>query len=325
MEERWKKKRPVIEKIERAGFKKENGAWKKWFLLLGGEFRLEVEIAGHKTAYKVIDTAFEEEYIGYKVSEGEFVLRLKEEIEHILNDLMETAYEDVWFANEQANRIAGRIKETYNDVPQFVFKNDKETGVFRNPDNEKWYGIIIDHKRNEKEKETLLNVKLDKKMVTALLDRAGYEPAYHMNKTYWISIVLDGTLEDDEIMERISQSHAFTETSAKGWVIPSKPDIYDVARGFRENDTIIWHRKANFQKGDRVFIYVSAPIQQVRFQCVVTEIDLAQKTMELRKVKEYKDEFTIEVLKKYGLKAVRGARHVPQELERLLMAGKEDE
>lgn len=324
MEKIFEKKRPVIEKIENAGFKKENEKWVKWFPILGGEFRLEVEITNQNTSYKVIDTAFDEEYIGYKVGEGEFVLRMKEEMERVLEQLVKTAYEDVWFVNHQANRIAIRIKEAYDDVPEFLFKNDEDTGVFRNPGNEKWYGIVLNKKEGEKSK-TLLNVKLDKKKVAALQKRAGYEPAYHMNKTYWISIVLDDTLEDDEIMDRIKESRSFTETSTRSWVIPSKPDIYDVRRAFSRSKEITWHRKANFQVDDLVFIYVSAPIQKIQFACKVTSIDPDHKTMKIKILKAYNEEFPIELLKRYGLKAVRGARHVPKELEGLLMEGLEDE
>lgn len=324
MEKIFEKKSPVIEKIEQAGFKKKKDAWVKWFPILDGEFRLEVVVTKENTTYRVMDTAFEEEYIGYKVGTGEFGLRIKEEINIILEQLVRKAYKDVWFANQQANRITAKVKKEYEDEPEFLFKNNEDAGVFRNPANEKWYAVILNKKEEEKI-ITVLNVKLDRKKVEQLQKKEGYIPAYHMNKTYWISIVLDDTLEDEEIMKLIKESHAFTETSSKCWVIPSKPDIYDVKQAFSKNKEIIWHCKANFQKGDFVFIYISAPIQEIQFACKVTNIDPDHKTMKIRMLKSYDKEFPIKKLKEYGLKSIRGARHLPQELERLLVEKLEDE
>ncbi|WP_305152041.1 MmcQ/YjbR family DNA-binding protein [uncultured Dubosiella sp.] len=315
MEQAWRRKRPVVSKLEAAGFENKNGVWEKRVPIMAGDFELVVRIENDLPSFRVLDVAFGEEYIGYKVTDGEFALRMKEEIERVLKAIAQEAFEDVWFDNAQANRIAHRILEAYGDEPQFLFKNDEQTGVFRNPDNDKWYGIVL----ARKDKATLLNVKLDKERVKTLLEREGYEPAYHMNKTYWISIRLDDTLPDNEIMERVGESHKLTQTSAKSWVIPSKPSVYDVEKAFRESDTIVWHRKANMQKGDLVFIYLSAPIQQIRFACQVVEADEKDKRMTLRKIKRYDDEFPIERLKENGLLAVRSARHVPKALETLLL------
>ena len=73
------------------------------------------------------------------------------------------------------------------------------------------------------------------------------------------------------------------------------------------------------EKGDLVFIYLSAPIQKIRFACQVVEADEKAKRMKLRKIKRYDDEFPIERLKENGLLAVRSARHVPKALETLLL------
>ena len=35
-------------------------------------------------------------------------------------------------------------------------------------------------------------------------------PAYHMNKRHWVSIILDGTMEDEEIIRLIEESYDLT-------------------------------------------------------------------------------------------------------------------
>jgi predicted DNA-binding protein (MmcQ/YjbR family) len=56
----------------------------------------------------------------------------------------------------------------------------------------------------------IINVKLDEDMIEELLKKDGFYPAYHMNKKYWISIILDNTLSDKEIQKYILLSYNFT-------------------------------------------------------------------------------------------------------------------
>ena len=57
----------------------------------------------------------------------------------------------------------------------------------------------------------IINVKLNEEKIKKLLKQKGFYQAYHMNKKNWISIILDNTLSDDEIMTYIEESHRFTE------------------------------------------------------------------------------------------------------------------
>lgn len=40
-------------------------------------------------------------------------------------------------------------------------------------------------------------------------------PAYHMNKTHWISILLDGTMEDEDIQRLVQDSYELTAKKRK--------------------------------------------------------------------------------------------------------------
>ncbi|WP_435056293.1 MmcQ/YjbR family DNA-binding protein, partial [Thomasclavelia cocleata] len=64
----------------------------------------------------------------------------------------------------------------------------------------KWYGLImnIPYKSLKIEKEgkiDVLNVKNKPSKIEHLIDFKHYFPAYHMNKKYWISILLDSTID----------------------------------------------------------------------------------------------------------------------------------
>ena len=49
-------------------------------------------------------------------------------------------------------------------------------------------------------------------MVGALVQKDGFFRAYHMNKEKWISIVLDGTVPNEEIFALIDLSFELTDT-----------------------------------------------------------------------------------------------------------------
>lgn len=57
----------------------------------------------------------------------------------------------------------------------------------------------------------VMNVKLPKEMIEELLKTNNYYKAYHMNKKYWITFILDDSISDEEIMKLIEISHSYTE------------------------------------------------------------------------------------------------------------------
>ena len=56
----------------------------------------------------------------------------------------------------------------------------------------------------------VINVKTDPLMISTLIERPGIHRAYHMNKSKWISIIIEAA-EDDDIMDLIDLSYRLTE------------------------------------------------------------------------------------------------------------------
>lgn len=144
-----------------------------------------------------------------------FVGQVREGYQQILEDIKKNCCQETFFSYPQANRITEQILKTYGDAPDFPWEETYAYGVFRNPDNKKWYALImsIDFSKIDKKKEgeiTIINLKLDEAEIISLLKAPGFYPAYHMNKNNWLTITLDDTLKDNEIMSLIDKSHAFT-------------------------------------------------------------------------------------------------------------------
>lgn len=58
------------------------------------------------------------------------------------------------------------------------------------------------------------------------------------------------------------------------WVLSSNLRQYDVVNAFRKFDEIDWKQSANFEVGDIVYVYVSYPVMEIHFKCIVQLINL---------------------------------------------------
>lgn len=206
-------KRSVVnfEKLEFYGFQKENNKYVYHQTFLNGSFKAII-IVDNNVFGKIIDLDTDEEYTNIRTDmSGEFVNKVREEYKKILIDIKENCFEKKYFITAQANRIAECIKNNYDTDPEFLWDKLPGCGVFRNSCSNKWYGIIMNIDLSKIDTGTgeieVLNVKLDENKIPILLKKNGYYPAYHMSKKDWISIILNGTISDDEIMSLIDESY----------------------------------------------------------------------------------------------------------------------
>lgn len=119
------------------------------------------------------------------------------------------------FFNPSTEAVMNFIETTYGDKPEFLFE-DSDIAVFRKGVRKKWYAVIMGISKRKlgidsDESVQVLNVKLNPNEIALLVDRVSYFPAYHMNKKHWCTILLDGTLDIDEICFRIGQSYSLVK------------------------------------------------------------------------------------------------------------------
>ena len=195
-----------FKQLEKYGFKKEKNIYIFEKKFLNNEFKAIINIDDKGlVSGKVIDLQVDEEYTNIRTEmTGEFVNNVRESYKNILIDIRKHCFETYYFINGQANRINKYIKEKYNNEPEFLWDKFPRYGVYRNENNNKWYGIImnvdlskLDNGSGEVE---IINVKLTENKVEKLLKEEGFYEAYHMNKKDWISIILNDKLKDEEII-----------------------------------------------------------------------------------------------------------------------------
>jgi len=202
------------------GFKKVENSYIFTKNILNDTFQVYVEFTNTGVLkVKAIDLSFHEEYVNYRIENqnGAFVNKVREELEKILIDIKNNCTIECYFLTRQANRIANLIIAKYKDFPDFAWQKFPGYGTFKNPDNGKWYALIMNINKSKIDtgdgEVEILDVKLDEKKIKDLLNRKGFYKAYHMNKNTWISILLDDTISDEEIIGYIEESHKFTEVN----------------------------------------------------------------------------------------------------------------
>ena len=212
-------KRSIIDfsTLEPYGFKKSGTDFilKKSFM--NGSFQAVVIIDQTGTVSgQVYDTDTGDAYLPLRVESntGGFAGQVRAAYKTVLKDVREKCFIPTLFAGDQANRIAQKIFETYGDKPDFPW-GENDGGVFRNPDSNKWYGLIMNINKSKLDPELsgavdVMNLKISANKIPELTKQDGIYPAYHMNKKYWISVVLNDTLPDETVMALIEESHSFS-------------------------------------------------------------------------------------------------------------------
>ena len=318
------------DKLIQYGFTKNNDSYIYEKEFLDNSFKAIIKIDKDGIINgKVIDNETLDEYTNIRLEiSGEFVNKVREEYKNILLDIRNNCFDNNYFISEQANRITKYIKDKYLSDPEFLWDKFKGYGVFRNNNNNKWFGIIMNidlaKLSNGSGEVEIINVKIKENKVSDLLNKKGYFKAYHMNKKDWISIVLNDTLKDNEILLLVDESYQLINDPEE-WIVPANPKYYDIIKAFNDNDEILWKQSSDIHINDIVYLYVAEPYSKIMFKCIATEVKIPYEyqdknlsmnyVMKIKLLKKYlKDEYTFEYLKSIGIKSIRGPRKINKTL-----------
>ena len=203
--------------LEEFGFERTDGGYVYSVDFLSGEFKAVVTVdnTGRVTG-KVIENALGEEYAAVHVEmfTGGFVGRVRTAYREQLESIRAACFSNTQFIYPQSGRLAQYIFEKYGERPDNPFDDDEGCGVFRYAATRKWYGLIMPVKQNrlfggdDESVIEVINLKVDPEKRGELLNINGIYPAYHMNKMLWISVLLDGTVEDKLLFSLVDDSRS---------------------------------------------------------------------------------------------------------------------
>lgn len=114
--------------------------------------------------------------------------------------------------SSQRERIMRYAQDTFGTEAEYLWADAPNYAVLRHDGSRKWYAIIMDVPSNRlglagEEPVDVMNVKCSTIMIGSLLSEKGFLPAYHMNKNYWISVLLNGTVPDNQIFPLLELSY----------------------------------------------------------------------------------------------------------------------
>lgn len=203
------------EKAYDYGFVENGGVWTYSCQILQGDFVMTVSVVDGNLSFQVFDQETGDLYpqVHMESMTGSFVASVREACLEILYQIRKACFEVQDFICPQTKRIMAQIQEKYGNQLEYLWEKSPDTAVLRHEGNQKWYAVWmkISWGKLEKGREGQVEaVNLKHDQVADLLSSKGIYPAFHMNKRYWISVVLDDTLSDEEVLKLIEISWNLT-------------------------------------------------------------------------------------------------------------------
>lgn len=112
------------------------------------------------------------------------------------------------------------ISDTYGVNADYPWISKPEYAVYRHKSSKKWFGVVMTIPRTKLGLEgdlnvDVINLKCDPLLIGSLCKENGIFPAYHMNKSYWISVLLDGSTDDETIKWLLNLSYDLTKVNKR--------------------------------------------------------------------------------------------------------------
>ena len=109
--------------------------------------------------------------------------------------------------------------ERFGHTPEYLWKRFPDYCVLRHSGNRKWYAVLMEvpWRRLGQDREgsvSIVDLKCGPLILGSLLGEPGFLPAYHMSKSSWVTLVLDGSVPAEE-MERLLEL-SYDQTKGKG-------------------------------------------------------------------------------------------------------------
>jgi len=202
-------------KAKEYGFVENQGVWINSSTILQGDFLMMVTVEDGVLGFQVYDQETGDLYpqVHMASMRGTFVGSVREACLEVLYEIRKSCFDVQDFIYPQTKRIMALVQEKYGNQLEYLWEKSPDTAVLRHEDNQKWYAILmrISWEKLDKGKEgevEVVNLKNDQ--VAEMLTLKGIYPAFHMNKSYWISLPLDDTLTDEKVLEFFERSWFLT-------------------------------------------------------------------------------------------------------------------
>lgn len=213
-EDIFKRKKLNKNKLEQYGFTHNGEFYLLQQEILNGSFTLYITIGENGIPdTKLIEKETNDEYVLYKTdAQGTFVGSVRTEIENSLRQIADTCYETAVFKTRQAQMLIEFVRKSYGDELEFLWTKFPDNAVWRRKDNKKWYGVILTVQRSKlgldsDEIVEIVDFRLRPELMAEQVANENYYPGWHMNKKSWYTMILDESIADKELCQRVLESY----------------------------------------------------------------------------------------------------------------------
>lgn len=201
----------IPQKLLDFGFVKDKSDDCEFFILkrnlTDSEFYVRIEISEVKISAQVFENETDERYALLDVpsANGAFVGDLREKVRLLMEEIQNSCFETTDIRQKYVDFIKSRF-----DVDQ-EYPWEDEASVFRCP-NGKWFGLLmrIRFKKlgiESDEPVWVVNLKADADKIPGLVNKKSIFPAWHMNKKYWITIILTTITDFEQLCKLTERSY----------------------------------------------------------------------------------------------------------------------
>lgn len=183
--------------------------------LTTSQFQLTITVnAAGRVTTQVIDPTTGDEYTLHlnPAATGEFVGQVKQEYETILRQVAAQCFDQHVFESPQAQELIQAVHEQYGDELEFLWRRFPQNAIWRRSDTNKWYAAIltVDQQKlglKTSQEVEVLDIRVAPEQLATLVDQQRYFPGYHMNKKSWMTVILNGSLPTEKLLELVAASY----------------------------------------------------------------------------------------------------------------------
>ena len=108
------------------------------------------------------------------------------------------------------------LTDTYGITGEYLFARYPNFQVFRHGGNRKWFAVLMDIPGKNlglpgNGEISVVNLKCDTRLIGAFRMEPGIFPGWHMNKAHWLSVALDGSVDEEKLRFLVDMSYELTK------------------------------------------------------------------------------------------------------------------
>ncbi len=204
----------LIDNMIKYGFVKQDSSYVYQEKICDDKFLVVITYLDGIISTRVIDLELNDDFVLLDIKDnfGEYTAHVREEYDKVLSCMILSCSISSVFLSRQALMLSKYIKDTYGEDLEFLWESYPDAAIVRHADNRKWYILFMRISRKKlgfdsDEIVEIIDLKYPKHKIDDLIDYVKFFPGYHMNKSSWITIPLDDTLNDKELIEYLTISY----------------------------------------------------------------------------------------------------------------------